>query len=86
MVELALLIGLGAVGYLVAKNDEKPVENFVSGELQDKKYGLAGSNLTGHLINQKGERKNIKVNLGGSFKIDCTVFIDDKELIVEKIK
>jgi hypothetical protein len=59
---------------------------FVNGELQDKKYGLAGSNLTGHLINQKKEREDIKVNLGGSFKIECTVFIDDKELIVEKVK
>lgn len=36
MVELALLIGLGAVGYLVAKNDEQPVENFVVGELHGR--------------------------------------------------
>ena len=36
MVELALLVGLGAVGYLVAKNDEKPVENFVAGELHGR--------------------------------------------------
>ena len=59
---------------------------FVNGELQDKRYGFAGSNLTGHLINKNGERKNIKVNLGGSFKINCIVFVDDKELSVEKIK
>ena len=59
---------------------------FVNGALQDKKYGLTGANLTGHLINQKKEREDIKVNLGGSFKIECTVFIDDKELIVEKVK
>jgi hypothetical protein len=59
---------------------------FVNGELQDKKYGLTSSNLTGHVINEKGERKDIKVNLGGSFKINCTLFIDNKELTLEKIK
>lgn len=58
---------------------------FVNDELQDKKFGLTGSNLTGHVINEKGERKGMKVNLGGAFKINCTVFIDDKELIVEKL-
>ena len=37
MIELALLLGLGAVGYLVAKNDEDiPRENFVNQELHPR--------------------------------------------------
>lgn len=59
---------------------------FVNNELQDKKFGLTGSNLTGHIINQKGERENIKVNLGGAFTLDCNLFIDDKNINVEKVK
>ncbi|MEN8139022.1 MAG: hypothetical protein ABFR62_11390 [Bacteroidota bacterium] len=59
---------------------------FVNNMLQDKRYGLAGSNLSGHIINKEGKRENIKVNLGGSFKIDCNVFIDDNKVEVQKRK
>ena len=58
---------------------------FVNNGLQDERYGLFGSDLTGHVINEKGERKNIKVNLGGAFTISCRVFIDDKKMILKKI-
>lgn len=58
---------------------------YVNNELQDERYGVFGSDLTGHVINDKGERKNIKVNLGGAFSISCRVFIDDKKMIVEKM-
>ncbi len=58
---------------------------FVNNELQDERFGLFGSNLTGHVINIKGERKAIKVNLGGSFSVRCTVFIEDKKMISKKI-
>lgn len=59
---------------------------FVNNELQDERFGLFGSDLTGHVINEKGERKNIKVNIGGAFGISCRVFIDDKKMTTEKIK
>ena len=58
----------------------------VNNEIQDERFGLFGSDLTGHIINEKGERKTIKVNLGGVFSIICRVFIDDKKMIPEKIK
>lgn len=59
---------------------------FVNNELQDQRFGLFGSNLTGNVINEKGERKNIKVNLGVAFIVSCRVFIDDKKMTLEKIK
>lgn len=58
---------------------------YVNNELQDERFGFLGSNLTGHLINENGDRKNIKVNLGGAFKIECRVFVDDKKMTTEKI-
>lgn len=57
---------------------------YVNNELQDKKFGFGSSNLRGHIINSKGERKNIKVSLGGSFRISCFVFVDDKQLSLLK--
>jgi len=59
---------------------------YVNNELQDERYGLFGSDLTGHIINEKGERKNIKVSIGGSLSINCNVFIDDKKMITKKTK
>lgn len=58
----------------------------VNDELQDQRFGLFGSDLTGHVINENGERKNIKVNLGGALTISCRVFIDDKKITLNKIK
>ncbi|WP_299522115.1 hypothetical protein [uncultured Lutibacter sp.] len=58
---------------------------FVNDNLQDKKYGFTGSNLTGHITNEKGERKEIKVTLGGYFNINCIVFVDNKILTIKKI-
>lgn len=59
---------------------------FVNNEIQDERFGIFGSDLTGHVINEKEERKNIKVNLGGAFTISCRIFIDDKKMTVTKIK
>ena len=55
-------------------------------ELQDKKFGLVSSNLTGHIINSKNEKEHIKATIFGWFKVDCILFISDKkiELIKEK--
>ncbi|MDN6309411.1 MAG: hypothetical protein ACTHY4_08255 [Flavobacteriaceae bacterium] len=44
------------------------------------------SDLTGHITTEKGERKNIKMNISGAFKVSCRVFIDDKNMTFEKIK
>jgi hypothetical protein len=59
---------------------------FVNNEIQDERFGVFGSDLTGHLINEKGERKNIKVNLGGLLAVSCRVFIDDKMMTLTKVK
>jgi hypothetical protein len=59
---------------------------FTNGILQDKKFGFFSSTLTGHLINQKNEQENIKVNLGGLFGITCQLFINDKKIEVKKEK
>lgn len=59
---------------------------YVNKELQDERFGLVSSDLTGHVFNEKGERKNIKVNLGGALTVSCRVFVDDKKMLVEKVK
>jgi len=76
------------------ENNEIKVENtwfsgerlYVNGILQDEKTNFLSSELTGHLINTKNERENIKANLFGWFKIGCNLFINDKkvEVIQEK--
>ena len=59
---------------------------FVNGQLQDNTFGGFSSKLTGHLINEKMERENIKVQLGGFSKVSCILFIDDKEIKIKKNK
>jgi hypothetical protein len=59
---------------------------YVNGNLQDEKVGLFSTDLTGHLINQTNERENIKVNLSGSFKINCRLFINDCKIELKKEK
>jgi len=60
---------------------------YVNKELQDERYGVFGSHLTGHLIDSKGERKNIKVNLHSTWwSVNCIVFIDDHKMAIERIK
>lgn len=59
---------------------------FVNGVLQDEKMGFFSSDLTGHLINEKNERENIKVNLSGVFKINCRLFINDKKIEMNQEK
>jgi len=58
---------------------------YVNKELQDERFGMFGSDLTGHVIDSNGERKNIKVNIGGALTISCRVFVDDKKMLLEKI-
>lgn len=76
------------------ENNEIKVENtwfngeylYVNDILQDKTFGAFSTKLTGHLINQKNERENIKVNLGGFFKVNCQLFINDKKVEAKKVK
>lgn len=58
---------------------------FVNGQLQDKRFGLFQSNLTGHLINAKGEKEQIKVHLSGWFGVKCFIFINDKRVRARKL-
>ena len=57
---------------------------YVNNELQDERYGFFGSNLTGHLMDSKGERKDIKVHLHSTLSVNCIVFIDDKKMAIEQ--
>lgn len=59
---------------------------YVNGNLQDWRYGFFSSDLTGHLMNQKNEREDIKLNIGGFFKVSCRLFINDKKVEVQKEK
>jgi hypothetical protein len=53
---------------------------FVNGHLQDHRFAIFSSHLTGHVFNQKNERENIKVTLGGALTMNCMLFIDDKKI------
>ena len=59
---------------------------YVNDELQDDTKSLMSAVLTGHLINSKGERENIKVNLGGFTRVSCKLFINDKLVEVTQEK
>lgn len=61
---------------------------FVNNQLQDEQcHFMTTENirLTGHLINTKGEREEIKVNMFTDFfSVKCTLFINDKKIALEK--
>ncbi len=59
---------------------------FVNGKLQDEKFSFFSSDLIGHLKTSDGEKKTIKVNLGGFFKIGCRLFVDDEKIEVTQLK
>ncbi len=59
---------------------------YVNDDLQDDTKSLMSAVLTGHLVNSKGERENIKVNLGGFTKVSCKLFINDKLVEVTQEK
>lgn len=59
---------------------------FVNGKLQDEKFSLCSSYLTGHLQTSNDKKKIIKVNLGGYFKINCRLFVDDEKIETTKLK
>jgi len=58
---------------------------YVNNKLQEARSGLTSSaKLTGHLISKNGEKKPIKVNLGGNFRMKCYLFVDDEQVEVIK--
>lgn len=59
---------------------------YVNDELQDDTKSLFSAVLTGHLINSKGERENIKANLVGFTSVKCRLFINDKLVAVTQEK
>jgi hypothetical protein len=59
---------------------------YVNDELQDQTFSLVGPTLTGHVFNEKEEKVNIKVRLGGWWKMNCSIFINDKEIGTTKIR
>lgn len=59
---------------------------FVNNILQDKKFNIVTSELTGYIINSNSEKENIKVSLFGWFKIRCKLFINDNEVEVVQEK
>ena len=76
------------------ENNEIKIENtwfngdylYVIDILQYKTFGAFSTKSTDHLINKKNERENIKVNLGGFFKVNCQLFINDKKVEAKKVK
>ncbi|MGI9525999.1 MAG: hypothetical protein ACR2MS_02695 [Weeksellaceae bacterium] len=71
------------------KDNEIKVENtwfhgerlYINGKLQDEKFSIFSSNLTGKIQNEM-----IKVNLGGFFKVKCSVFVNDTKIKIKQIK
>ncbi|SFE75661.1 hypothetical protein [Alteribacillus iranensis] len=52
---------------------------YIDGELQDENVGLAlRASLRGAVTNHKGETQEIKVTLGGTTKIECKIFADNR--------
>ena len=67
-------------------NRSSTAELHVNNELQDERFGLSSMDLTGHLFDKNSERKDIKVNLGGMFRVECRLFVDDKKIEVIRTK
>lgn len=60
---------------------------YVNNELQDENLGLAlRATLNGKLKLYNDEIKSIKVSMGGSFKINCKIFVDHELIPVSIIK
>lgn len=59
---------------------------WVNNELQDEQINYWSSNLTGYILGSDGQRKNIKVNIGGSFSMNCFLFVDHRKVEVMKQK
>ena len=56
---------------------------YVNGQLQDENLGLGLRGILNGELKNTEDRKKIKVALGGTFKINCRIFVDN-ELIYPK--
>ncbi|RQO31742.1 hypothetical protein DBR32_07290 [Taibaiella sp. KBW10] len=68
-------------------NEIKIEQHWFSGEklyindiLQDNTHQFFSARLTGHLLTLNGARQSIKVNLGGLFQMNCSLYIDDRPI------
>ncbi|MFV8354523.1 hypothetical protein ACNQGB_00985 [Flavobacterium sp. XS1P32] len=60
---------------------------YVNNELQDEQLSfITPSNMTGNLINNKGEKLNIKTNISGFFSVSCRLFIDNRKVALKQTK
>lgn len=60
---------------------------YVNNELQDEQLNfITPSNMSGYLINNKGEKLNIKTNLSGFFSVSCRLFIDNRKVELKQTK
>jgi len=59
---------------------------YVNNKLQDEKLSfITPSDLTGNLMDSKGEKLAIKANLSGFFKVSCRLFIDNTKIELKQI-
>ena len=58
---------------------------YVDGQLQDENLGLGLRSILSGELKSSEDRKSIKVALGGFFKINCRVFVENN-LIYPKVK
>ena len=57
---------------------------YVDGKLQDQQMNAFSAGLTGKISTSDGD-KLLKVNLGGFFKVNCHLFIDNELIALKKI-
>ena len=61
---------------IVVENSAFGERLFVNDDLQDERNGLIGNRV--RLWGQLKTGEQIKVSLGGTFKIQCRIFVDNK--------
>ena len=59
---------------------------YVNGQLQDENLGLAVRAVLNGELKSNDDRKSIKVALGGFFKINCRIFVENSLIYPNKKK
>lgn len=67
---------------IVVENRISSERLYVNGELQDERMGLSFESRS-ILWGQLNTGENIKVSIGGTFRMHCKIFIDNK-LVLSK--
>ncbi len=76
------------------ENNEIRIENswfngekmYVNDQLQDQQVNVFGATLFGSLKNVSGKELPIRANLGGFFRINCHLFVDNQKVSLVQIK